>query len=32
MDGTDRNLEIPTQGLLQLIKDFAAAGVGTQKP
>lgn len=33
MDGTDRNLEIPTRGLLPpLIKDFAAAGAGTQKP
>lgn len=33
MDGTDRNLEIPTRGLVpQPIKDFAAAGAGTQKP
>lgn len=33
MDGTDRNLEIPTQGLApQPIKDFSAIGAGTQKP
>ena len=33
MDGTDRNLEIPTRGLVpQPIKDFADAGAGTQKP
>lgn len=33
MDGTDRNLEIPTRGLVpQPIKNFTAAGAGTQKP
>lgn len=32
MDGTDRNLEIPTRGLVpQPIKDFTAAGAETQK-
>lgn len=33
MDGTDRNLEIPTRGLVpQPIKNFTAAGAGTRKP
>lgn len=33
MDGTDRNLEIPTRGLVpQPIKDFTATGVGIWKP
>lgn len=33
MDGTDRNLEIPTLGLVpQPIKDFIATGAGTSKP
>lgn len=33
MDGTDRNLEIPTRGLVpQPIKNFIAAGAGTLKP
>ena len=33
MDRTDRNLEIPTRGLVpQPIKNFTAAGAGTRKP